>query len=698
MSIGERERFLQQVAASNAEVHDALRKLLAHHDSTGSFLEHPPWEPTESLSTEPTSAESARTLAAGITLADRFEVNGFLGAGGMGEVYKAFDKELKEWVALKTLRADAVANEALVNRLKRELLLARRVTHENVCRLLEMGRARLADGRDIFFVTMELLEGTVLSNRIRQCLFATADAEPVIRQLIAGLGAAHDAGIVHRDFKSNNIILVDGRGGKLRAVITDFGLAREYSGDMSETLSMFGTSTIVGTPAYMAPEQFQGKLPTPASDIHSLGVVMFEMLTGKRPFPGDSPLVIAMQRLHHDPPSPREFVKEIEPRWESAILACLEMNPKDRPKSAREVLDLLTGTKKRYSKLARRWFIGTAAAVAGAGAGAAFLWRPTKSINTDAVRDVKLGETFVGRRTRDDLNQAVQHFRQAIAADPEYAAAWAGLGNAYSAMNNFGFMDPKESLKLARSAAETAIRLDNRMARAEGLLGYVVSIDLREWLKAEPYFQNAVRLDPRDTTVRLWYGAYLGKRGKFNEAIAQLKAGLTSEPSSFLLNEQLVTEYFLSRRWSDLYVKAVELNEVQPYDGATYLMLARALEWQGKYEEALRQCDSALNYKMLPASVKCFRATIEASRGNQAIARQLASEVEDYWRKNPFETNLLVSLYCRLADKDKAFALLDQGYDRYDSSILNAFANPYLDILKGDPRWGRFASKLGVKT
>lgn len=698
MPLRERNEFLRRLAHSDPESHQAVQELLTGPGPTESFVERPSAAPTDSLPPGLAPAKIVRALQPGVILNGRFEVTSFLGAGGMGEVFRVFDRELHEWVALKTLRADSVTDETHINRLKNELQLARRVTHENVCRLLEMGRATLADGRDIFFFTMELLEGAALRQRIRQQPFSTADAEPVVRQLIAGLGAAHDAGVVHRDFKSSNVILATGRGGKPRAVITDFGLARRHSGDVNETLSMFGAGMVAGTPAYMAPEQFEGKVLTPASDVHALGVVMFEMLTGKLPFPGDTPLAIALQRLHHEAPSPREFVKEIDPRWESAILACLERDPAARPQSAAEVLDLLTGARRRRGKRSRRWFVGAGATVAVATAGMRYFWRPAKTLNPEAERELKLGQTFVARRTGDDLNKAVQHFKQAIALEPKYAAAWAGLGDAYSALNNFGLMDPKESLRLARNAAETAVRLDGRVARAQGLLGYVVSIDLKDWLNAEQYFRNAVRLDPRDTTVRLWYGAYLGKRGRFDEAIAQLKAGLAADPSSFLLNEQLATEYFLSRRWSEFYAKALELNQVQPYDGATYLTLARALEWQGRYDEALRQCESALQYKMSPPLVQCFRATVEASRGNRTRARQLAAEVEDYWRKNPFETILLVALYSRLEDKEEAFALLDQGYERDDSSVLVALTNPYLDILRSDPRWPRFAAKLGVKT
>ena len=249
-------------------------------------------------------------------VAGRFEIVRFIGHGGMGAVYEADDRELGERVALKTIRAEIAEDAPTREQFKHEIQLARRVTHPNVCRVFDVFRHRPSDdagspssGADVTFVTMELLQGETLSERLRRIgRFTTVEALPIIEQLAAGLTAAHQAGVLHCDFKSGNVMLVPGAGGEVRAVVTDFGLARLRPVSDGETHSASLPVSGAGTPAYMAPEQVEGYTPTAASDQYALGVVMYEMVTGVRPFRADTPLGTAVQRLRHDPPPPRKFV------------------------------------------------------------------------------------------------------------------------------------------------------------------------------------------------------------------------------------------------------------------------------------------------------------------------------------------------------------------------------------------------------
>src|SRR5258706_5125821 len=279
----------------------------------------------------------------GDVLAGRFQVVKFLARGGMGEVYEAHDLELREPVALKTIRADIAEDESAMDRFRREIHLARRVTHPNVCRLFDLfHHTDPADPDEpVRFVTMELLEGQTLSARLREGgPFSTADALPVVTQMTAGLEAAHRAGIVHRDFKSANVFLDRSAeaGGGLRAVITDFGIARSVAaggGSMAGTLTSSGA--LLGTPAYMAPEQVEGGPITPAVDVYALGVVLFEMVTGKRPFSGDSEMSTAMKRLKEPAPAPHVYKTDIDAKWDATILRCLERRPEDRFACATDV-------------------------------------------------------------------------------------------------------------------------------------------------------------------------------------------------------------------------------------------------------------------------------------------------------------------------------------------------------------------------
>ncbi len=278
-------------------------------------------------------------LEPGRFLGGRYRVERLLGQGGMGEVYAARDEELGIPVALKTLRLDVGREPQALLRLKREVLLARSVSHRNVCRVYDVGRH--GDGVDaVWFLTMELLNGTTLRERLhRGGRLSMQQALPLAEQLAAGLAAAHREGVVHRDFKTENVMLVTGPEGE-RAVIMDFGVARA---SVAETASDTALAGILGTPVYMAPEQIRGEAAGPRSDIYSLGIVLFEMVTGRLPLEGQSILEMSANRLSEEPPSPRRVIRDLDERWEAAILRCLALDPEARFARAIEVADALSG-------------------------------------------------------------------------------------------------------------------------------------------------------------------------------------------------------------------------------------------------------------------------------------------------------------------------------------------------------------------
>src|SRR6185503_1503616 len=189
---------------------------------------------------------AAPALTPEAELAGRYRIVRFIAAGGMGEVYEATDLALGTEVALKTIRADVASRPQVMERFRREILLARRVTHPNVCRIFDLGLHHPASGPDITFLTMELLRGATLRHRLRKGPLSPEEALPLVEQMAAALAAAHEAGVIHRDFKAANVMLVPARaaGSPDRGVVTDFGLA--WAGDGSTTLTR--PDHIVGTP------------------------------------------------------------------------------------------------------------------------------------------------------------------------------------------------------------------------------------------------------------------------------------------------------------------------------------------------------------------------------------------------------------------------------------------------------------------
>jgi serine/threonine protein kinase/tetratricopeptide (TPR) repeat protein len=290
------------------------------------------------------------TFAAHELVAERYEVVQFLGGGSMGEVYEANDTTLNLHVALKVIRPEIAADKRAVARFFREIQLARKVTHPNVCRIFDVGFHRSqnkidADSEfpDAPFLTMELLRGETLADRLgRGGPMTTGEALPILQQVAAGLDAAHQAGVVHRDFKCGNVILVPAADSK-RAVVTDFGLARTNAADDSTSGSISLVDEIVGTPEYMAPEQVKGLAATSAIDIYALGVAIYAMVTCHYPFKGDSSRETALMRLEEEPPAPHTYVADLDSTWETVILRCLARDPNDRFQCATDVVKALLG-------------------------------------------------------------------------------------------------------------------------------------------------------------------------------------------------------------------------------------------------------------------------------------------------------------------------------------------------------------------
>lgn len=275
----------------------------------------PPWSP-------------GGHLTPGTILGSRYRIIALLGKGGMGEVYRADDLSLGQQVALKFLPAEVASDPAAIERFRNEVRIARQVSHPNVCRVYDLGEA---DGR--YFLSMEYVDGEDLGSLLRRIGRLPYDkALEISRKLCAGLAAAHEKGVLHRDLKPANVML-DLRG---QALLTDFGLA-----GLADQLQ--GGEVRNGTPAYMAPEQLSGKEVSARSDVYALGLLLYEIFTGRRPFQADTLAAMARAQQENNPPSLTTLVKDLDPDVERVILRCLDPDPTRRPATPLSVAAGLPG-------------------------------------------------------------------------------------------------------------------------------------------------------------------------------------------------------------------------------------------------------------------------------------------------------------------------------------------------------------------
>lgn len=600
--------------------------------------EQPPTQELPSTQSAPRAPENedSTLFASGDLVAGRYLIVRFLDAGGAGEVYEAEDRELREHVALKAVGRVTARDRTRYERLRREVQLARRVTHPNVCRLYDVGRHPLGDGDDVMFLTMELLEGETLAARLFVAgAYAPADALPLLRQIAAGLDAAHRAGVIHRDFKSGNVMLVrDPREpAALRAVVTDFGLAAAMQEDSSSSITASGA--IVGTPSYMAPEQVEGAAVTAAADVYAFGIVAYEMMTGELPFTGASPLSVAVKRLQEPPPPPRQHAPDLDPEWEHTILRCLERQPDKRFASAGAAVVALAGEAPLTRRgRARPWtWLAIAAGLAGVALFALFhappagpnaKARPAVAVLgfknaserrdaawlSTALAEMLATEVAAGERVRTVPGEQVERVKLELALpDAESLTPAtlrrlrASLGSdyvllgAYTALAGADGLELRLDLCLQDAASGETLLRHGEVGGERELFALVdragAAIRARLGLQAlAPAEAGAVRAArPANPRAAERYAAGLERLRRFDPLGARdaLAAAVATDPDFSLAHAAL------AEAWSGLGYDAKARGEAQrAYELAGGLPRADRLQVEARFHETERNWDAAI--------------------------------------------------------------------------------------------------------
>jgi Tfp pilus assembly protein PilF len=528
----EAELVVQQACGADSDLYHEVCRMLAEHKGS-SPLDRPVWDHA-----------AGGVFTIGQTVAGRYRIARYLSHGGMGEVYEAYDLELQESVALKTLLPEIAGDAGMIARFKQEIQLSRKIAHQNVCRVFDLAR-HPADGSvadTVYFLSMEFLRGETLAARLeRDGRMSTAEALPVLEQMAQALDAAHRAGVVHRDLKPSNVMLAVGESGEGRAqgtsaprtVVTDFGLARSYSPTSESTASMPGR--LMGTMDYMAPELLTGSQATFASDIYAFGMVAYKMITGALPFASDTPLAAAILRSNQPPPSPKAHVADLDPRWERAILRVLDANPARRFSSAADFIRSLGGDSSAITvafpaMTRRRWTAVAAAAALAVGGwlGWAAWLRARNQPSPEALAAYREG---VDQIHNGAYFAATKALGQAVTLAPVFSLAHARLAEAWLSLEA-----PEKATRemvLALSGNTSALSKADRLQLSA--VGHLVT---REYPAAVTDYERLVEAAPSgNQEVYLDLGTTYLLAGRRDQAVlTYLKAaeGPTPRPAAWM--------------------------------------------------------------------------------------------------------------------------------------------------------------------
>jgi len=670
----EREAFLASKGVDGA-LREELESLLARADTAEVFFDR-------LVSVVPrgdrTSLPTRTDPLLGTTVA-HYEIVERLGQGGMGVVYRAEDLRLKRTVALKLLRARGQDDARAKDRLLIEARAAAALDHPNICTIYEVGET--AEQQP--FIAMGFYEGETLQQLLQRGPLAPSVALDYASQIARGLAAAHKRGIIHRDVKPGNIMITANGVVKL----LDFGVARLVDVDVSHE------NVTPGTIAYMAPEQVTSRKVDQRTDLWALGVVLYEMCTGGRPFVGEHAGAILYSILH-DSPAPVS-----SGRLQRVILSLLAKDPDQRYQDAEALLaDLasppgLAAPRRRWRRHAA-WYgiaalvaLGIFAALPGASA-------PTVSDRRIAAQDLyNQGQRDVLFRSASGRQQAEGFFRQAIAVDSTYVPAHAALAHMLimtaedtGAARNGALM---ESVHIARRA----IALDSTFADAHAGLGHALLFDY-QFAEAERQFKQAAALDPKLPYLREFFVWLYVFTERPREALEQANQARADNPNSPTAIAELARVSMVNGRCDQALELLGRLTYLQPPPARTASIAAQCYAQRHMWQRAIDELRPVAQRN--PLQTDPWLGFMLARAGQSAEARQIHDKLVALWRRDGGGAFGVAVVDAGFGDLDSAFSWLDKAID--DRSLRYNIMEPAFEEMRRDPRFDRVRQKLGIQS
>lgn len=730
----------------------------------------------------------------------------------MGEVYVAEDSRLKRRVALKVLPEEMAQDSFRLERFQLEAETIAALNHPNIVTIYSVEEAE-----GIHFLTMELVEGDTLIQLIPP---DGMDLESFLRFSIPvaeALSAAHEKGIIHRDLKPGNI-MVSHEG---RIKVLDFGLAKLLRDDSDpnashlETRAQTQDGIVLGTMPYMSPEQIQGKRLDYRSDIFSLGIIFYEMITGRRPFHGDTSADLISSIMRDTPGLFSDLKQGTSKHLERIIRRCLMKDPSDRYQTARDVynelrdLNTSSGSSTRPAsrsasggnsiavlpftnmsadeeneyfcdglaeellnalakiedlKVAARTSsfsfknrnadasqIGKALHVKTILEGSVrksgnrlritaqlidaadgyHLWserydREMKDIFdvqdeitlavVDALKVKLFGEEqdavlkrhtrnpeahefylrglfYFNRFTPDDFQKASESFRRAIAIDPRYASAYAGLADAYTELSFFSF-SPSETMPKARVAANKALELDDRLAEAHNSLAIIKMYFDWDYAGAELEFKRNIALNPGRALIHMWYGWYLALMGRFDDSFKEMQGAQELDPLSATINSGIGIVFHWSRQRERAIEQFLKVLEMNPNYLIACSFLAEAYEQKGDFVSAIAIIEKIQQAGTDPLTLSTA-GYVYAKSGDRHKALEILNEFVKRSNQEYVPAFSFAQIYAGLGDNEQALAWLDKACNERAVWIPFLKVDLKFDSLRSNPRFQQLLKKAG---